>query len=263
MNEPSLAALHILVTRPAPQQTELVTAIQDASGTALHLPLLEIGPLTELTNNALLIEQIQNLDNYHILIFVSANAVHFGMQWIERYWPQFPHCVELVAIGPRTAADLAVALHEPVSHAEIGAASEKLLELPVFHSIAGRRIGIFRGQGGRELLAQTLVERGASVDYLEVYTRKLVPYDSVDFVASLRAESINVLTVSSGESLQHLSAILGDNKAEMSLLPLLVPSPRVAEQAKAAGFRQVIDAGGADAASMMTALRQLAGQSSA
>lgn len=262
-SDKTLSALHVLVTRPLPQQQELVAAIKAASGHALHLPLIEIRGLTPNDKPAALIGKIQNLDNYHILIFVSINAVHHGVYWIEQYWPQFPVGIELVAIGPGTARALSAALDQPVIHSEAGMASEDLLRMSVFAEVAGRRIGIVRGQGGRELLAQSLRDRGAAVDYLEVYQRHPVQYADQVFHEALVAHAINVMTVSSGESLDYLAGLLGDNKAQMSLLPLLVPSPRVAEQAARLGFTHVIDAGGADVTAYMTALAGLASQAPA
>lgn len=266
MSNTSLAALHVLVTRPlmrpeaqpASQKQELVSAIEAAGGHALHLPLIAIRKFTPQDNPSQLIARIQNLDNYQILIFVSTNAVQHGVFWIEQYWPQFPVGIQLVAIGPGTARLLTAALHQDVVHADAGVTSEDLLQHPLFTDVKGKRIGIVRGAGGRELLAQTLLQRGAAVDYLEVYERNLVPYKSRAFCEQLTRHRINVLTVSSGESLLHLAELLGDNKAEMSLLPLLVPSQRVAEQAGALGFSHVIQAGGADTASVMTALKDLA-----
>lgn len=262
MSNTSLAALHVLVTRPAThlasQKQELVAAIEAAAGHVLHLPLIEIRRFTPEDNPSELIGKIQKLDNFHILIFVSTNAVQHGVFWIDRYWPQFPVGIQLVAIGPATAQALTAALHQEVIHSQSGVTSEDLLQHPLFTQVQGKRIGIVRGTGGRELLAQTLLERGATVDYLEVYQRNLVPYQSRDFCEQLRLHKINVLTVSSGESLLHLAELLGDNKAEMSLLPLLVPSQRVADQARALGFSNIIQAGGADVASSMTALMDLA-----
>ncbi len=263
MIDKPFAALHVLVTRPLPQQQDLVAAIEAASGHVLQLPLLDIKGLTTPDEPVGLIGKIQNLDNYRILIFVSTNAVRHGVYWIEQYWPQFPAGVQLVAIGPGTARALSAALGQHAIHSDAGTTSEDLLQLPVFTDVRDMRIGIVRGRGGRELLAQTLQDRGAVVDYLEVYERQLAPYVAQDFGRQLQTHAINVFTVSSGESMLYLAQLLRDNKAQMSLIPLLVPSQRVAEQASTAGFKRVINTGGADVASYMTALADLAGAASA
>ena len=49
--------------------------------------------------------------------------------------------------------------------------SEALLELPQLTDVNGRRVIIFRGDGGRELLGETLAARGASVEYVSCYRR--------------------------------------------------------------------------------------------
>lgn len=257
MKATPLAALHVLVTRPTPQQEELVAAIQAAHGQVLHLPLIEIRALDSQNEPTALINLIRNLNQFDILIFVSSNAVRHGVHWIRKYWPRFPQGIELVAIGPGTARELTVALDQKVLHAEAGSTSEDLLQLPVFTDVNGKRVGIVRGRGGRELLAQTLRDQDAIVEYMEVYTRQPVAYATEDFIRQLQRHQVNVLTVSSGESLQYLAELLGDNKGQMSLLPLLVPSQRVAEQAGSQGFAQIINTGGADVVSYMTALANL------
>jgi uroporphyrinogen-III synthase len=136
--------------------------------------------------------------------------------------------------------------------------SEDLLELPELKRVKGKRIGIFRGQGGRDLLADTLRSRGGEIDYLEVYRRLSVHYDAKEFCASLRTEAVNVLTITSAESLFKLDSLVRDNKEEWGLIPLLVPSARLAQQAEQSGFGHVINTEGADTMSFVAALELLA-----
>jgi len=114
-----------------------------------------------------------------------------------------------------------------------------------------------RGQGGRELLADTLRERGAIVDYLEAYRRTPVDYTSVDFCNRLQKAAVNVLTVSSGESLDRLTHLLAANDKMLQQFKLLVPSERIGLQAKKAGYEQVEIASGADLLSFVSALGDL------
>lgn len=253
----SLAGLRVLVTRPIEQQQTLRELIEVRGGKAVSLPLIDIQPLQNKSEIQAVIEKIQQLDNYHILIFVSSNAVRFGAELISNYWPQFPVGVSLVAIGPGTANSLGSALDGEVTQADTGVTSEDLLDIPLLQDVEEKKIGIVRGQGGRELLAESLRARGAEIDYLETYRRAAIEYDTTWFYAELKANGVNVLTVTSSQALDRLQSILADNKEEMSLLPLVVPSERVALQAKEFGFSKVMNANGADPESYVQALESL------
>ena len=251
MND-SLANLKVLVTRPAHQAEPLCEAIAALGGSPIRYPLLAIEPLAQ---DARLRTQIQELDNYHILIFISTNAAMFGAALIDQYWPQFPVAIEVLAIGPTTASTLNEKLACAAQASANGMDSEAVLELPLLNDVDGKRIAIFRGEGGRELLANTLRERGAQVDYLEVYRRTPAQQDPQEFTRLLQAGGVDLITITSGESLRLLEQLAGDNTTRLSLIPLLVPSARIAKQASAAGFKTVLDAGGANQASMIAALQ--------
>ena len=103
MNQHSLSGLTVLITRPSNQADSLRRAIESAGAKTLSLPLIEINRL----NDAQAIQELRNkvlqLDSYQSLIFVSNNAVSFGGEVINNYWPQFPIGIEVIAIGPTTA----------------------------------------------------------------------------------------------------------------------------------------------------------------
>ena len=50
--------------------------------------------------------------------------------------------------------------------------SEGLLAHPLLQNVSAKNITIFRGIDGCNLLAKTLCERGAQVEYAEVYQRR-------------------------------------------------------------------------------------------
>ena len=257
MNTESLSGLVVLITRPSNQLVVTQQAIESAGASVLALPLIEIQALTEKSAIQDLKDKILNLDNYHCLIFVSNNAVSFGGEIINNYWPQFPLAVQVIAVGPTTADAAREMLSCEVIHASTGMTSEDILRLPQLNNIEQKKIGIVRGQGGRELLADTLRSRGASVDYLEAYSHTPIEYESREFVERLKVAGVNVLTVSSGESLDRLGALLQDAPELMQSLSLLVPSQRVAERALAAGYAKVHNANGADPATFVRALGEL------
>lgn len=254
----SLANLKVLVTRPEHQARELCAGIQAEGGIPLPLPLIEIRPLQAEKDRASLARRIQDLDQFDIIIFVSTNAVQQASVFIENYWPQFPVGIAVIAIGPSTAALAEQRLQCAVQQPEHGMDTEAILAMPALQAVRDRRIGIFRGKGGRELLADSLRERGARVEYLEVYSRCPRHYANDELGAYLDNPGIDVLTVTSTESLDQLLILAGHNKARLCLLPLIVPSRRVADYARQAGFQQVIDAAGASEAFFLTALRELA-----
>ena len=258
MNSDSLAGLHVLVTRPIAHAKALREAIESHAGRVLSLPLIDIQPLEAASDIQSLTAKVQQLDRYQILIFVSSNAAKFGAESINNYWPQFPIGVSMVATGPATAEALRVFLGGDIIQPVLGVTSEDLLKLPLLEDVAGKKIAIVRGKGGRELMAATLQARGAQVDYLEAYRRVPVEYDGASFCAQLRQSGVDVLSVTSGESLHRLQTLLADNKGEMSLLPLLVPSERVGLQARECGFTNVVNSNGADTESILRALKSLA-----
>ena len=126
--------------------------------------------------------------------------------------------------------------------------------MPELGDVSDKRIAIVRGQGGRELLASTLRGRGARVDYIEVYRRLATQFEEGVLQARLLEPACDALTVHSGESLRRLVEVSSDNIDKVTLIPLVVPSRRIAEQAEEAGFQRVIDAGGAADIAMMAAL---------
>jgi uroporphyrinogen-III synthase len=198
------------------------------------------------------------LDNYQHVIFISANAVECGMTWLTAWWPQWPLGIKWYAIGRATARQLAsyevdaVAGHDAMN-------SETLLANPQLQSVNGERILIVRGIGGRETLAHTLRERGAQVDYCEVYERHAAHYAEPrlhDFFAHGNCAII----ANSGETMLALLAQADAEQLRERLLqtPVVVPGERVAQLAKEKGFAQVVTARNASADATIEALKTLA-----
>lgn len=252
----SLKGQVTLITRPEVQQGSLRAAIELHGGQWLSLPLLRIVPLTD-SDLQFARQQVQDLDNYDLLIFVSLNAASLGAELIADFWPQLPVQQTIIAIGKSTARLVTDLLACEVICPEAGSDSEAVLAMPELQQLADKRIAIFRGQGGRELLATSLRERGANVDYIEVYRREQVPHKTAEFTASVAPGKVDVITVHSGESLRTLLGMMGDKLVSILTIPIVVPSARVATQAKQSGFKQVVNAQGADDAAMLEALERI------
>ena len=98
---------------------------------------------------------------------------------------------------------------------------------------------IFRGDGGRELLGDTLSARGAIVEYVTCYRRSKPVLDAGEW---LNAHP-DAMLVTSSEALAHLRQIA---QPALYTTPLFVPHPRIAELARRQGWMQVYLTGAGD-----------------
>lgn len=254
----ALSGQRVLITRPAHQQPPLITGLQVRGAKTISLPLLAITAPSRGEQADVLRRQLLALDSYELLVFISSNAVREGCKAIDDYWPQFPVGLDLLAIGPSTAALAEELTGQRVRSAAGGMTSEDLLELDSFTNIEGRRIGIFRGEGGRDFLAQQLRKRGAQVDYFDVYRRVELNYEDTQVREALIESEPTLLTAMSGQTLQVLRGLidqLSEPQADKLLtLPVIVPSQRVRDLAAEMGFENPIAAPGADLDALLQAL---------
>lgn len=262
----ALSGQRVLITRPAHQQPPLITGLQARGAKTISLPLLAITAPSRRDQADVLRRQLLALDSYELLVFISSNAVREGCKAIDDYWPQFPVGLDLLAIGPSTAALAEELTGQRVRSAAGGMTSEDLLELDSFTNIEGRRIGIFRGEGGRDFLAQQLRKRGAQVDYFDVYRREELNYEDIQVREALIESEPTLLTAMSGQTLQALRSLidqLSEPHADKLLtLPVIVPSQRVRDLAAEMGFENPIAAPGADLDALLQALVAAAGKES-
>lgn len=243
MNLP-LRGRRILVTRPTAQAESLVRGIAERGGLPLRFPLLDIGPTPD---PAPLQQAVAQRALYSLAIFVSANAVSFALPAFlaEGAWPD---TLRVAAVGPQTAAHLVAAGFTGVIAPAHGADSEALLAHPALEpkGINGKHVLILRGNGGRELLADCLRERGAQVTCVPCYHRS-PPADPARLLSWLRHDEIDALTLSSSEGLRHLIALLTpQDHRKLRDLPLFVSHPRIAQAAIAHNLPHVVLTGAAD-----------------
>lgn len=248
----------ILVTRPEGQNQALLDALQAQGYNAVALPMLAIVPLLPETDEQACLNivcQVQQLDRYQHVIFVSTNAVHRAFDWIHQYWPVLPENINWYPIGAATAAALAQYV-DHVQQAGVNMDSETLLQHPQLQQPQQQRVLIFRGQGGRHFLHDTLTERGASVDFCELYQRRFKRYND-GTLRQILAQPVDFLLAGSTETIQALLEQAIIEKLEQAVLNirLIVPGQRVARFAKAQGFARVIASDNAGLAATMDVLR--------
>ncbi|MEH6585086.1 MAG: uroporphyrinogen-III synthase [Halioglobus sp.] len=245
----------VLVTRPTGQADAIVRALKEAGFDPVHhQPMLELAALGELAPRQR--QHILDLDLYQHIIFISANAVRFGLERIDDGWPQLPEGINWYAIGGSTAALLEGRGLRPISPAE-QMNSEGLLALAELKSVAGQRVLIVKGLGGRETLREALSQRGANVDELACYQRSCPSMAPGELAKLLSLKAVDVVMISSGEGLHNMLTLLSDKEStKFRDIGLVVPSPRVATLAQQAGFNNVVTAANASDAAMLQALQQ-------
>ncbi len=235
----------IVVTRPRAQASTLAGLIAERGGKPVIFPLIEISPAADPGH---LQAAIARLERYALAIFISPNAIDFSLPLIlaQRGWPSG---LRAVAIGQSSVRRLASYGVEqtlaPVERFD----SESVLQLPELQraAVVGKRVLILRGNGGRELLAETLRERGSEVDYVSCYLRS-APDTAAPLKALWDSGQLDALTISSSEGLRNLVDLLDrPTRAQLHITPVFVPHPRIADLAQALALQQVVLTGPADA----------------
>nr|VFK37631.1 MAG: uroporphyrinogen-III synthase [Candidatus Kentron sp. TC] len=247
-----LAGIGVWVTRPSGQADTLARGIEREGGNVIRLPVIAIA---DVDNRTLVEALMDRLGSFDLAIFVSVNAVRKGIHYVggAANWPKK---VRIAAIGKATTRALEErglsCAFEPMPPYN----SESLLALPELRAdaITGSRVIVFRGVGGRALLGEVLTTRRARVEYAEVYRRILPQWVGK---TPIPWEKIEIIVVTSGEGLENLFAIAGDQERErLGRMPLVVISKRMARFAGQLGVRfPPIVADNASDAAILSALR--------
>ncbi|WP_370980449.1 uroporphyrinogen-III synthase [Agaribacterium sp. ZY112] len=247
------AVTRILATRPAAHNKSWAQGLSDLGYKVCRVPLLSIEPLS-LQQEPSIRAAMADLDHYEYLIFVSMNAVKAMFDVVDLWWPELPVRQRYLAVGAATERSLKQQLMnygvaaEVLCHSEMN--SEGLLALAELQAVEHKKILICRGRGGRPLLAQVLEERGAQVDYCELYERA-VPQELKQQLSEYQPTKDDILPVFSGEALNNFSEL-----ETCRDIHVLVPSERVKQQALTLGFTQISVAENASEASMLDAIQK-------
>ena len=227
-----LTGIGVLVTRPEHQAHNLCQLIEAEGGAAVRYPALVIKARPD---RAAVRAAIGPADRYDLIIFISANSVRFGADFLDQR-----RDVPIAAVGQPTAAALNAAGYRVAVMPAEGASSEALLAMPQLAHMSGQRVLIVRGSGGRELIAETLTARGATIQYAEVYTREPA-HPSAELQTEIellwRQGGVRAYAATSVELLEALVGIVTPRSRElMDSTALVTGSQRVAEAAARLGL---------------------------
>ncbi|TCL05077.1 MULTISPECIES: uroporphyrinogen-III synthase [Sodalis] len=243
----------ILVTRPSPAGEQLVNRLRSRGQSAWHLPLIEFSPGEEL---ALLPSRLEALTAGDMLFAVSKYAIDYAHALLTRQGLAWPPQLNYFAVGRTSGLLLHTLSGLNVDYPRDGESSEHLLDLPALQRVSGRRALILRGNGGREVLEQTLRQRGVDVGYCECYRRSPVSYDGDEQSRRCLQLGINTLIITSGEMLQQFYTLIPAYYRDSWLLAcrLIVVSERLGALARQLGWTDIVVADAADNDALMRVL---------
>lgn len=247
----------IVITRPAGEVERLAALIRAAGGVPLLYPTIDI---LDALDPRPLDDAIARLDEFDLAIFISPSAVAKAMTRI-RSRRTLPPRLKCAAIGPGGVRALQrFGVNDVIAPAPDSARhdSEALLAAAFLRDLRGKRVVIFRGDGGRELLRDTLAARGAVVEAVTCYRRAKPTFDAALLIGAWQRDEVAALIATSSEGLGNLCEHLGAaGEPWLRDTPTVVPHPRIAAAARDLGLRQVVVCAAGDEALAATAMHQV------
>jgi uroporphyrinogen-III synthase/uncharacterized protein HemX len=243
----------ILITRPEPAGAILCDKIKAAGYQAVLFPTIAFLPPDR---PEALQKIITGLDQFDWLIFISPQAVYSTSALLQQHWSSWPAQLRIAAVGAGTANALTEENFNDVVHPAEQWNSEGLLALPELQNLAGKKVVVVRGEDGRELLADTLTERGAQVTPLIAYRRVLPKSSARNILTMLGSKIIDAVVCTSADGLQNLMILLAAERQIVTAVPLIVISRRMQDLAEELGFRQIILARNASHDAIMAVINE-------
>ena len=241
-----MTARGIILTRPMGYNREFMQRITEAGYHGVERPLLTI---EEVVPDRISKARVVNLDHYDVVVFVSRNAVRYGMPHLAGRWPQWPERLKWCSVGEQTADEL----HHYDLNAiyPVNEGAQGLLSTMDWEDV--EKVFIVRGKGGLAALQDGLEALAITVDYLEVYERLGNPHVALhQEVIDLQ---LDVVVLTSGEGIDPLCAsIAADVLSEMTIV---VPSERIKEMLVAKGLRNILVSGSTSDEAMLTTLASI------
>ena len=267
----------IIVTRPSGQARQLIEVLTkaiEASGVGkrslpeiLSLPLLTIVPKSD---GHLADHIATTLSDADLAIFVSPNAIESVMRLLERDWQDFSK--KIIPIGVMGGSShLALRNHGVGSEDNptpiiIPGNNENWDSEGLWKELQslkwnwqGKKVVIFKGEGGRDWLADTLKKAGATVEAISTYTR--VPLDIDNPAWQLVREmdlSKSLWLLTSSEAVRYLGEVMKDQFIQnLNVASALCPHHNIADAAEMIGFGEVFTSEPGDEALIKSTLAWL------
>jgi uroporphyrinogen-III synthase len=242
----------VLVTRPDPAGSELCKKIDDEGYKSIHLPTIEFAFPKDAAHMK---KAIALLGEQDWIIFISPQAVMACVPLILDAWPVLPRHIQFAGIGKGTSMALAAAGYKAIFPKDEWTA-EALLNMPAFQDVAGKKIAIVRGEGGREILEEGLIARRALTTSIIVYRRVMPDIDMTNCIELLKEKQIGIVASTSYTGVEHLKTMVGDSAwPYLQKVPLIVVSERIRTLAHELGFQSIFLANNASHAAMLETIK--------
>ncbi len=240
----------VVVIRPYPDGKQLSEQLTLSGIQAYHFPVIDFSSGHEVD---ILPDLLSNSD---LVIAVSKQAVYWAHRYLEQHHILWPVAPDYLAIGGQTAHALEKVVGFPVGYPKLSD-SEHLLALPAFKEVKNKRILILRGNGGRELIYTQLIERGARVTYCEVYQRHSLSFDGHLVIQRWKEDKVDTFVITSAEQLRQLLRCVPVSDYSWLLQQrLIVPSVRIADEARQIGFNVILVSGSASNPDLLVAIQR-------
>ena len=238
----------VVVTRSAEDVDRLAERLTSAGYLPVKLPLLAI----EAIHSSLDIDNLPRATT--IIIFTSVNAVRHGFDALARAITE--QGLVTIAVGAKSRD----ALGKKGVRAESPARedSEGILDLLASLDQSPTHVVLVKGQGGRDLIETSLDNLGIHLTIVECYRRVWPDLPEANFLSAVSIESPSIIHVASGETLTRLTDLCWAHGVDaLNTHVLVVPSQRVADQARELGWQSRIVADGAGDEALLDAVVDL------
>ncbi|HAU1151648.1 TPA: uroporphyrinogen-III synthase [Legionella pneumophila] len=231
----TLNGLRILNTRPREQAQVLNKKIVESGGIPIDCPTMDI--VASETN---WINKLPDLTSVNQAIFVSPNAVRYFMMELSSKRINWPNSIRVTAIGKGTSRMLNE-FNIQVSDIPELPDSEHLLTLNSLQQIRNQTILLVKGEGGRQLIEEYLMLKGARLCILSVYKR-VVPTIDQEFLNSLwRDDLVDIILLTSEQSIHNLFKMFSiEGQMWLQNKPCVVISDRLAKVASLLGIKKIL-----------------------
>lgn len=207
-----LSGRRIVVTRPRAQGGALAEQIEDLGGEVVEFPTIEIQPPEDFEAFDAAVAKIEI---YDWLIFTSVNGVEPFLRRLRQAGKDVSALarMKIAAIGPETAKRLAATGMRCDLIPERYQA-EGILDAIASRSMAGKRVLIPRAAEAREVLAEALRRRGATVDVVKAYRTVLPETDARPLAGLLEQGKVDIIAFTSSSTVKNFVRLFGGRKLD-------------------------------------------------